>query len=749
MPWQAQADRDWITLFAGSGSSAGETDTVEVRVEVGELPVGLHTGTITLSAPNAANSPHLVAVSLEVLPAPRELTVVPRELSFVTRRGGPNPPEQELRLTISGFSEAAWQANVDAGWLSLSPSSGTNSGEETVIRVGVEKAGLDIGSYRAEVVFTAPGVHLAPQNVLVTLDIVPIIVPDDFPSIQEAINEAKSLDVIRVKPGLYRENIVMKDGIELIGDGDSLTTIRAEQPSSVVVFQDIQSARLEGFTVSGGIGDFFGREDRVGGGIYFANSSATISRCAIAGNSASWGGGLCVDKSSNLIVEDSSISANTAACGGALFCYENCQALLLRTRVFDNAVTQYGGAGCAASAASIVLKSCEVFCNSADLGGGGIFAAPAASLQIVNCTIADNVGEGILAAPASSASISNTILWANTTDLSIPSGQSVCYCDIESDGFAGKDGNISEHPSFVASGEGCYDLLPNSPCIDAGSNTVAGLPASDVHGQPRTVAAAGTPVTDIGADEHDPQTVFVLVEPEPQPGPAGEVTVPFSLWNRKSLPVSLVVEFSVGGSVWRAATRAGGEGTTDLTSSPAGSPHSFVWDSVPDLKGELVKSVRIRMRLPNEDVRPGATTAPFSLDNTLSDSDNDGLPDAWEEAIVQADPDDDIASIADVSPDGDPDDDLSDNLTEYLARTDPLDSESNFRARCIPGDGLSVVIHWRSVAGRFYQVYRCSRMGETWAPFGPKQTGTGGDLSVVDDTVTENSGQGYYAVKVE
>ncbi len=56
-----------------------------------------------------------------------------------------------------------------------------------------------------------------------------ITVPDDFTTIQEAINNASSGDIIIVKAGKYFEQLVMKDGVKLISDssdnGDELISI--------------------------------------------------------------------------------------------------------------------------------------------------------------------------------------------------------------------------------------------------------------------------------------------------------------------------------------------------------------------------------------------------------------------------------------------------------------------------------------------------------------------------------------------
>ena len=52
-----------------------------------------------------------------------------------------------------------------------------------------------------------------------------IIVPDDYPTIQEAINNAGAGDVIYVKAGIYEENIVINESISLIGESRETTII--------------------------------------------------------------------------------------------------------------------------------------------------------------------------------------------------------------------------------------------------------------------------------------------------------------------------------------------------------------------------------------------------------------------------------------------------------------------------------------------------------------------------------------------
>ena len=60
-----------------------------------------------------------------------------------------------------------------------------------------------------------------------------LTVPDDFKTIQSAIDSAKHGDVVVVKTGTYYELIVMKDGVKLVSDsasgGDELVTVEGAQ----------------------------------------------------------------------------------------------------------------------------------------------------------------------------------------------------------------------------------------------------------------------------------------------------------------------------------------------------------------------------------------------------------------------------------------------------------------------------------------------------------------------------------------
>lgn len=87
-----------------------------------------------------------------------------------------------------------------------------------------------------------------------------IKVPDDYKTIQEAVNNAFSGDTVKVLPGIYRENVVMKRGVNLIGAEKSLLSgiketekviIDGDHSGNVVSFPKgaDEKTKLSGFVI--------------------------------------------------------------------------------------------------------------------------------------------------------------------------------------------------------------------------------------------------------------------------------------------------------------------------------------------------------------------------------------------------------------------------------------------------------------------------------------------------------------------
>jgi hypothetical protein len=143
--------------------------------------------------------------------------------------------------------------------------------------------------------------------------------------------------------------------------------------------------------------------------------------------------------------------------------------------------------------------------------GGHEMTNFSSSPTLINCTIYTNHSWAIHN-NNSSPTLTNCIIWGGYNFFWNGDGSSpvVTYCNIESGYPGGGDGNINSDPMFVDAANGDLHLKAFSPCIDAGDNSIASLPLTDVDGDDRKIDDSGVvdtgngsaPLVDMGMDEY-------------------------------------------------------------------------------------------------------------------------------------------------------------------------------------------------------------------------------------------------------
>jgi len=98
-----------------------------------------------------------------------------------------------------------------------------------------------------------------------------IIVPKDFPSIQKAIDEALERDTVFVLNGVYKESIVLKDYVYVVGQDADRTIIRGNGSKAVV--EGANYAGIKNVTIENG-----------GTGILCKNTNPTIEHTIVRNN---------------------------------------------------------------------------------------------------------------------------------------------------------------------------------------------------------------------------------------------------------------------------------------------------------------------------------------------------------------------------------------------------------------------------------------------------------------------------------
>lgn len=340
-------------------------------------------------------------------------------------------------------------------------------------------------------------------------------VPQEFPTIQAAINAAIDGDIVIVGrgtwsgPGNYDIDLLGKAITVRSVAGPETCIIDASNAAGfyrggfLFTHNESSATVVDGFTITGGY--LFN-----GGAIYVESGSPVIQNCIITGNTCDcWGAAVYLNSQTNATIRDCVIVGNTSAAeGGGVFTID-CGGRIENCTISDN-VANTGGGICVFGG-DVAFISCSITDNySSSYGGGGYVYEG----NLINCTIADNA-TGWEAAGLytwdTATTITNSIIWGNTGAAQLLGSPRVTYSIVEG-GYAGQ-GNVSVAPRFVNATTGDYRLAPGSPGIDAGSNPAvpAGI-TTDANGSPRFVDDSRTPdsgvgpfpVIDIGAFEFRP-----------------------------------------------------------------------------------------------------------------------------------------------------------------------------------------------------------------------------------------------------
>jgi len=262
------------------------------------------------------------------------------------------------------------------------------------------------------------------------------LVPQDYSTIQSAVDAAASGDTVLVAPGTYRgvgnKNIEFR-GVDIVvtssaGPEDTIIDCEFDGRGFYLHRGETRATLVRGFTIVNGNADNTAPGIPVGGGVYCTLASPTIADCSVLFCTAGYSGG-----GIGLLISD---------------------ALIERCTLSGNYAGQLGG-GLSFYSGDLLVRGCVIAANGASDGAGVAFTG-AGSNRLVGCTVvANGSGEGAGGIRAYYPMwIERCIVWSNCSilgDAEIECPSAVLACtDVDSTGVSGS----------VTYGEDCLFVDP-------------------------------------------------------------------------------------------------------------------------------------------------------------------------------------------------------------------------------------------------------------------------------------------------
>jgi len=439
--WQITTPNDcnWLSVYPLTGQSTGQINEVTLSVDATGLEYGSYSCQLLISDSNAQHGSETIQVSLTVQ-APL-IAAQPTNFQLRAWRSDPCLCEGALYIHNQGGDTLNWEISApnDSNWLSIYPLTGQSRGDVNEVTLTVDTSGLADGLYSCTLTISDPNAANSPQTVNVFLHLGleegRLCVPDEFPTIQLAIDWALPGDVVVVWPGTYTG----PGNRDIDFRGKAITVQSTDPNNPAVVASTVIDCNGGPSNYHRGF-DFHTAEDgnSIVAGFTIINGYATegagiritagrrgepqtgpvkcrIFNCMITRNTAIYdgGGGVYIFASSPTIT-NCTITDNKSRSGGGIFCSRS-DAVVTNCKFARNSASFGGGASCYSEANVLILANCTFTSNSASIGGA-VYSL-GSSPSITCCTISENTalsaGGALYCYYPGKPTIANSILYFN------------------------------------------------------------------------------------------------------------------------------------------------------------------------------------------------------------------------------------------------------------------------------------------------------------------------------------------------
>ncbi|MFO0798581.1 MAG: choice-of-anchor Q domain-containing protein [Gemmataceae bacterium] len=282
---------------------------------------------------------------------------------------------------------------------------------------------------------------------------------------------------------LTGRQLAITNPVTITGNGAANTIIDAQQRSRIFDYTDLRSAgnlTLAGLTLTngdayrdtGGAVNFYtlgtllisdctlsNNSTALGGAVYAALGSLSVSGSTFSGNSATEYGGAIYGN--GVSVSGSTFAGNSASNGGAI----DARTVSVSWSTFVGNVADGSGGAISSNSAAVTVSQCTLAGNTATSGWGGAIYSESGAVAVTQSTVAGNtaiIGGGILSLSGPVA-VRNSIVAGNTGTAAAPD-------------ISPGSGGLTVESSLIGRNDGT-GLTPTGPTPDASGNLIGSAAA--------------------------------------------------------------------------------------------------------------------------------------------------------------------------------------------------------------------------------------------------------------------------------